>query len=78
MAKTNTKVIAELASLVLSTSMEISMPTPIKAKPMKNRTITMRTRLKIGTRSRSNKTIQAMLYIRENNSIGIILPIITM
>jgi hypothetical protein len=34
--KTKSKVMAELASLVLSTSIEIRIPTPIKPKPIKN------------------------------------------
>jgi hypothetical protein len=37
-AKTKSRVIAELASLVLSTNMDMSIPNPIKPKPRKNKT----------------------------------------
>ena len=77
-ANTSTNVMAELASLVLSTSMDMSTPTPMKANPMKNKTSTKRAGLNMGTRIRSRTAIHAMLCKRENKSIGIILPIITM
>lgn len=44
-AKTSTIVIAELASFVLSTYMDNSVPIPINAKPIKNRVINIKTGL---------------------------------
>lgn len=44
-AKTSSKVMAELASLVLSTSMDMNIPRPINPKPMKKRTKPSRTGL---------------------------------
>lgn len=44
-ANTSTNVMAELASLVLSTNMDIKIPIPIKPKPMKNKTKARRTGL---------------------------------
>lgn len=77
-ANTSTNVIAELASFVLSTIMEINIPIPINPNPMKNNTKTKRAVLNMGTLRRFRTPIQARLCNKENSSIGSILPIITM
>lgn len=60
-ANIKANVIAEFASLVLSTSMEINIPIPINPKPMKRRIKTKISELNMGTPNKSSKIVHAIL-----------------
>lgn len=76
-ANIRARVMAELASLVLSTSMDIITPTPMNANPTKNRMKNRISGLYMGTFSKFRSKIQIMLCNMEIIRIGSILPMIT-
>ena len=68
--KTRIRVMAEFASLVLSTRTDMSIPTPINPNPTE-KSIKSRSRvLKIGTCNRSSNKIHARLCNKEKSIWG--------